>query len=269
MPYHWHEETEIVHVISGEFELMLDGSSCILNKGDIAFIASGRLHGGEPQKCEYECIVFDLRMLLKVGAFALSFLHDVNSRKIDIHSHFCMCKNSPAQCLIPMFDVLREHADGSELIACGALLYFMGEVMRQKTYMVSRQPKDKESRNVIRLKRVFEMIESHPDNPPSLAEMSSAVGMVPKYFCRFFRIATHYTPAEYIAFYRIEQACYEIAATEKNVTEIAVDLGFSDSSTFIRCFKRHKGMTPGEYMKMIRTEGGTTHAERNPADTVP
>ena len=65
MPYHWHEEYEILHVLTGRFELTLDDELLILEPGDTAFVAAGTLHGGMPQNCTYECAVFDMRMLLK------------------------------------------------------------------------------------------------------------------------------------------------------------------------------------------------------------
>ncbi len=269
MPYHWHEETEVIHVISGQFELMLDGVLCHLSEGDAAFIASGRLHGGEPKDCVYECVVFDLRMLMKAGDFAHNYLYDVNSRRIDLNPHIACTDGDTLRYLLPMFQALRANAQGYEMIAAGSLLCFLGDVKRRSAYQIQAYSRSKETRNVLRLKRVFEMIESRPDHPPSVQELASAIGMVPKYFIRFFHAATHYNPAEYIAFYRIEQACYEIASTDKNVTEIALDMGFSEASSFIHCFKRHKGVTPGEYIKMIRTEGGTHHAQRNPPDPVP
>ena len=50
---------------------------------------------------------------------------------------------------------------------------------------------------------------------------------------------------DYLNYYRIEAACNEIAATERNLTEIALDAGFSNLNYFIRQFRKYKGVTPG------------------------
>lgn len=113
-------------------------------------------------------------------------------------------------------------------------------------------PPDRESRNVLKLKTVFELMENRLDHPPTLRELSASIGMSPKYFCRFFKLATHQTPMEYLSYYRIEQACLEMATTDKNVTEIALDLGYGELNYFIRCFKKHKGVTPKKYMDSVR-----------------
>ena len=60
MPFHWHLEYELILVKSGIFELSLDGSVFAMNSGDCAWIGTGVLHGGTPEDCIYECVVFDL-----------------------------------------------------------------------------------------------------------------------------------------------------------------------------------------------------------------
>ncbi len=256
MPYHWHEETEIIHVISGQFSLMLDGVVHVVNADEIVYIASGRLHGGEPQDCVYECVVFDMRLLLKSSVTGRDFFHDVYSRKLDITPNITLRQEKITRCLLPMFDALGEQVEGCDIIALGSLLTFMGQVRRYGAYITQIGPMDKETRNVLKLKQVFELIESRPSDPPSLKEMASTIGMSPNHFITFFQKATHQKPGQYIGLYRIELACYEMLATEKNLTEIALDLGYYDLSSFIRCFKRYKGISPGEYLKNLRQKGG-------------
>ena len=59
MSVHWHQESEIVYVRKGRFRLYLDGNEVLMEAGDLATIGSGVIHGGEPEDCVYECIVFN------------------------------------------------------------------------------------------------------------------------------------------------------------------------------------------------------------------
>ena len=104
---------------------------------------------------------------------------------------------------------------------------------------------------MLKLKKVFEIIEKRYAYPLPLATLAAAVGLTPKYLCRFFREATHRTPTDYVAYYRVEMACYALAATDHSVTEIALDSGFADLNYFIRCFRKYKGVTPGAYRKVL------------------
>ena len=67
MPFHWHMEFELMLVLSGEFFLMTDGRSYLLHKGDAAIISAGAVHGGTPNDCVYECVVFDMNRFLGSG----------------------------------------------------------------------------------------------------------------------------------------------------------------------------------------------------------
>lgn len=251
MPYHWHEEAELLLVLSGSFALVVDGEECRLNPGDAAFLAPGRLHGGVPQNCVYECLVFDMRFLLKSSDHCRNFISDVISRRADVHLFLPGSQPAVTQAVLPLFEALRKSCSGYELITLGCLYRFIGEIYRGGLYELRDLPNG-ETSSALKLKEIFELIESRLDEPPTLGELSARVGMSPKYFCRFFRQATHRTPMDYIGFYRIEQACYEMAATEKNVTEVAMDLGYSDVNYFIRCFKKYKGITPKQYLMRLR-----------------
>ena len=67
MPYHWHQEFELIRVLEGSLELKLDGRTMLARAGDILLIGDGVLHGGTPEHCVYECTVFDLGALVRAN----------------------------------------------------------------------------------------------------------------------------------------------------------------------------------------------------------
>ncbi len=254
MPYHWHEEMEILHILSGHFHLTIGDTLYPLAQDDTVFIPSGTLHGGPPSGCVYECVVFDMRLLLKCGEPCRAYVADVISGHTLVNPLFPADSPVTRHTLLPMFQALREGSDGAALVTLGCLFLFLGQVYQQGAYTQRIVPPGLETRKMLRLKKVFEIIETQYREPLSLASLSQAVNMTPKYFCRFFKQATHRTPMDYLCFFRMEMACYEIAATDKNVTEVAMDTGFTDLNYFIRCFKKQKGMTPKQYMMTLRLE---------------
>ena len=252
MPYHWHEEYEILHVRTGTFEMTLDDEIVTLHSGDTAFIAGGRLHGGVPLDCIYECVVFDLRLLLKGNDHSKQQLGEILHRKLALQSCFRSGDPVTRHTIPPLFDALRTQCVGWELITLGCLFQFLGECFKHQAYQPVDSQSTRDDKRILQLKTVFEMIENDYAQPLTLDQLSAAVHMSPKYFCRFFKAATHRTPIDYLNYYRIETACYELAATDKNITEVALDAGFSNPSYFIRLFRKYKGVTPGQYLCAIR-----------------
>lgn len=251
MPYHWHEEYEILHIRTGEFELTLGDDVFTMHPGDVAFISAGQLHGGVPRDCTYECVVFDIRLLLTGSDLCKQQISAVRHHRLAIKSYFPAGNKVIRHTIPPMFDALRSQCTGHELITLGCLLQFFGECYKFGAYHPA-SPEDGSERKVLQLKKVFELIESDYASHLTLDDLSSAVHMTPKYFCRFFRQATHRTPIDYLNYYRIEVACNQIAVTDKTLTEIALDTGFSNQNYFIRLFRKYKGITPGQYLASMR-----------------
>lgn len=253
MPYHWHEEYEILHVIEGVFDLTLEDERITLRPGDVAFVAAEQLHGGVPQGCVYECIVFDMRLLLKCNDHCKQQINDIRQGRISLRAFYPAGDRIIRHTIPPMFRALHDQCPGYELITLGCLFQFLGEVLKHGAYREDTQPQN-DGKRVLKLKQVFELIETSYAAPLTLHDMAASVHMSPKYFCRFFKATTHRTPVDYLNYYRIEAACNEIAATDRNLTEIALDTGFASLNYFIRQFKRHKGITPGQYLRQVRSE---------------
>ncbi len=239
-------------MISGVLALSVNGREYELRADDVAYVGSGLLHGGEPTRCVYECVVFDMRLLLKSNERCRPLIGALLDGTVLAEP--CLRAGNPVtrHTILPMFGALRERSDGCALITLGCLFQFVGEVYKFHTYRQGEPGGTAGSRRALQLKPVFEMIENRYAEPLTLSELSAAAGMTPKYFCRFFREATHRTPMDYLSFYRVEQACYAFAATDQSVTEVAYELGYSDPSYFIRCFHKHKQVTPGRYRKALK-----------------
>ena len=65
MMFHWHPEYEIVRIRRGKMRMNLDGLQFTAEAGDTVIVNDGVCHSGEPEDCEYECLVFDLHRFVK------------------------------------------------------------------------------------------------------------------------------------------------------------------------------------------------------------
>lgn len=82
MPPHWHNEYEIIRVLSGELNVNINNRPLVLKKNDTAIINSGFLHSAEPKNggC-YECIVFDMEYFLKQRSSAPELPNELLNRQ--------------------------------------------------------------------------------------------------------------------------------------------------------------------------------------------
>jgi len=67
------------------------------------------------------------------------------------------------------------------------------------------------------------------------------------HFIRTFRATFGETPHRYLQRRRVERAMYLLRATNRDVTEICLDVGFTSLGTFSRSFRDIVGEAPSAY----------------------
>jgi AraC family transcriptional regulator len=105
-----------------------------------------------------------------------------------------------------------------------------------------------------RLRRALEYIEENLDRDIGLAELSKNTDMSPNYFCRAFRKSLGMPPYRYLISRRIERSKELLASTDKDVTQIALEVGFSSHSHFTTAFRRAVGHAPSMYRNAVRSQ---------------
>ncbi len=101
-----------------------------------------------------------------------------------------------------------------------------------------------------RIHKVQDYIENHIGQSLSIEELSDAAGFSKFHFSRIFQGMLHEPLAHYVNRIRMEKALFLLAhRVDKNMTDIAYELGLSDSAVFSRTFKNYYGVSPREYRK--------------------
>ncbi len=249
MPIHWHVEYEIIRVLEGELLLTIDDKELLVSKDSAIFIPAGSVHEGKPQNnCIYECIVFDINMLLNKSDSCNKLIYKITNHEVELHTNFSNFCNNIHKTIDSLFDSMISKNTGYELIVQGCLYQFLGEIFDKKYYSDTSSQSPRDLKRIVQLKQALEFIEASYANQVSLQEISDSVNMSPKYFCRFFQEMTHRTPFDYLNYYRIERACYQLLTSNQTITEVAYSCGFNDLSYFIKTFKKYKGTTPKKYL---------------------
>lgn len=252
MPYHWHPEYEIIRILEGELYLTLDRTSLTASKGDVLFIMDGVLHGGRPNQCVYECIVFDIKSLLKSTNICSKHMQSIINHEIKVNQHLTGNIPSLKYAIDNLFQAMAEQKKGYEFLIYGSLCQLLGIVISENLYDINKNSNSSATQHIHKFKNVFDFIENHYMETIRLSDLAEIAGMSSKYFCRAFREITGRTPIDYLNYYRVEYACEQLSAMDATITEVAFNCGFNDISYFIKTFKKHKGITPKKYQKAIK-----------------
>ncbi len=78
-------------------------------------------------------------------------------------------------------------------------------------------------------------------------EIADSFGYSPKYLSHLFSEIRGMSLKQFIMSQKIETASFYLTDSDRNITEIAAEVGFSDVHNFSRTFKKMIGLTPTEY----------------------
>jgi AraC family transcriptional regulator len=103
-----------------------------------------------------------------------------------------------------------------------------------------------------KLKRALDFIEQNIGQDIGLDELASNSDMTPHYFCRAFRKSVGIPPYRYLVRRRIERSKELLISTDNDITDIALELGFSSHAHFCNTFRNVVDCSPSAYRKIGR-----------------
>ena len=102
------------------------------------------------------------------------------------------------------------------------------------------------------LARTRDVLHERFRDPPPLGDLAREAGIHPDHLARAFRTRFGVPVGTYVRRLRLEWAMSRLDGTADPIGRIALGAGFADQSHFTRVFKRHTGLTPGEYRRAFK-----------------
>src|SRR5262245_24118258 len=98
-------------------------------------------------------------------------------------------------------------------------------------------------------KKLTQYIDEHLAEDISLSSLAEVAKLSPYHFSRAFKQSFGVPPHRYLTGRRIERAKSLLAERKLSVTEIGLDVGFSETSSFTSAFRKVTGETPSSYRR--------------------
>ncbi len=253
---HAHEFAEIGIITAGRGVHVTGKESYPLNAGDAFVIGGSRQH--DYHSMEKLCLVnilfqpeklnlrtYDLRTL--PGYHALFTLEPAWRRR---HQFNGRLRLTPQELSVVMVFVdkldeeLRTRASGFRFMATASFMQIVGYLSR--CYAKSKHP---DSRALLRIGEAISHLETNFQEPIDLDRLARIAHMSQRNFNRSFQAALGSSPIAHLVQLRVNRGASLLRRTEQSVTEIAFQVGFTDSNYFARQFRKLLGVTPSQYRK--------------------
>lgn len=83
----------------------------------------------------------------------------------------------------------------------------------------------------------------------SVEDLGVQMGLSRVQLYRKIKALTNYTPIELLRILRLKRASSLLASTEKSISEITYEVGFTSPSYFTKCYKEYFGESPSDFLK--------------------
>lgn len=127
-------------------------------------------------------------------------------------------------------------------------LFTVEETLEHVTAALTRRPRSGVEAHRLAL-QAMAYIHTHYAEPISRADIAAYVGLSERHLARCFQQYIGLPPLTYLNRYRIRQAKVLLEAGGKSITEVAMEVGFSNSNYFSRVFRQEVGVSPRAFVQ--------------------
>jgi len=256
LPWHWHEEIEVLTLRSGAARIGLHGMELDLKKGEGVFVNSNVLHSAEivgGDGCVLNALVFHpeivsgaagsvfqqryVRPLISCGSLTGIPLRSENAWEREALEAF---KKAHDACGAEKFGYEFAVREGLSRVCLLIVQNMRAALEREKL----EQPA-----NTGRIKAMLDYLHRHYREPLTLRDIAATANVSERECLRCFAEAIGTPPMRYLLKYRVSISAHLLAETNTPIAEICGLTGFDDPSYFSKSFKRFIGITPSGYRK--------------------
>lgn len=259
---HVHQDIELIYLIDREAEIDT-GESSVLKENDIAVINSNIQHSiGTENKTTAFRLLIPYRLLGMLTSEEIVFFQ-CNSALYTSNNYREICR------LTEMLLLKYLNADKSDMSEIASIIFqiiheLLGSFRVDANKIGLYIKKFKNSK----IDRILNYINLHYFEPLTLIDVASYFGISETYLSRYFKKNTGKNFVNYLNDVRTDNAAFELRSTDKSITNIAIDNGFSTPSVLNRYFRNKYGITPTAYRRQSEMVANCEVIEEEKAEQV-
>ena len=243
----WHREPELVYVMSGKAECVINGEEQTLDKGEFVLLNSEDVHLARPledSSCSLLFVIFSLEYIKQFKNAVDGLLFDIDS--------VSGIRESVGNLLVKISD---SYGNNSAYVSMLQIAYVnqIYYLLLEHCVCYRRLPNSSgiPKRDFSYAKTAISYINENYSREITLDEISSIVNLSPSYFSKYFKKVTQTSFSEYLANLRLEKAIRDMLDNNTSVSAAALKNGFANVKSFITQCKKVYNCTPAQYKKRI------------------
>lgn len=251
-PYmHRHIEYQIIWIVEGSGQLLVDDNLHNFKKGDIFLLGSNQAHVFKSEDASGE-VVQSVSVFFNLEGALVNML---NLPELQILLDF-ICNNCrgfrvPQQHLSQIrrrIEIVKESESMDQLVNFFYLLRSLNMISSDLSPLSGVSHTDQEATGDFKINMICRYIDDCFKENITLCEVAEKANLTPQAFCRYFKKSTGKTFVSYLNEVRVREACRLLGSDKYNcVSIVAYKSGFNSITNFNRVFRNIIGSSPTEY----------------------
>lgn len=248
IPWHWHEELEVIFVAAGTLKLQIPGGEYLLQEGSLVVLNGNVLHSlsGHPAGA-LRSMVFS-PFLITGGADTVFYKNYV--RALLACPDFSVWQAEPGtdvKRFSAAFSAMETDSFAYEFTVRENLSQLLLHCYAQLLPRLSAQ-KPAKSADTVRIEQMLQYMQASYAEPITLADIAQAAGLSERECLRCFHRTIGDSPVQYLLKYRLMQGAALLRASPAaSIAEVSAACGFDSPSYFSKQFRRFYQRPPREY----------------------
>jgi xylan 1,4-beta-xylosidase len=255
---HWHRSLELLLVLEGEVELVVDYDSWRLQTDDLILINANSMHALRSKDAVLLAVQIKGEKLFLNPETLGNTYFSCNSQVFENPAGYREVKAMLAK----MVKHGTGHASFSDYQNM-AFAYELFAILLEHFATPQSEKVTVNTRKLDRLKQVIAYINENYRDNLTLNQVAESIGLSAPYFSTLFEKSMGINFHAYYTNIRLDHACEDLIETTDSIDDVARRNGYSEAHSFIRAFKKHVGETPAAFRKRQRQNGsGLVQNER-------
>lgn len=254
---HYHDNVEIITVVTGEMKCTADNRTYILKSGDIILFNPYTVHSGytTAENTKHICITFTLSDVLNYHDSALGSSADLLTKGHYLFDEYYPAEQEENSTFFQHILTLYEHnlklqSPANQMIILRELYSILAILFAKHYHPSSGKPLQK--RNKQFMQNFSTYLQENYAKPITTNDAAQALFMSTSRFSYLVKQYFGCNFTKYLRQYRIENAIKNFSDSDCTIKEIAEAVGFTDYYYFSHAFKEYTGFSPASYFKKQR-----------------
>lgn len=254
-PIHWHYATEIIYVLKGTLMVYINSVKYEIHEGQMEIINVDEVHHIFSNDSDNKVLIFHIDPNFFEKYYA------------DIENMFFYTNSStPSSQVSDEYEDLRTYLarilceavqkqEGYDKEVESLLVDLLYHLINNFNYLIVEKEELKEDVNLFqRYHTIYKYISNNYNNNITLQDIAEKAFLSPQYLSHEIKYATGYSFTDLINLTRVEESVKLLLGTDKTISEISEEVGFSHTRYYNKNFKLQYKITPLQFRKRFKVD---------------